>query len=282
MRGCEAGARDGHCRGAGRKTFAREAFRLIRSKDNPQVKRWAKLAKESSLRRAEGRALVEGPHLLEALLLAGLGTKAILVSEDALSNPEISALLRKAGGEPAVLSPAAFRAIADAETPQGIAAEIEIPKPRLVKGDCVFLEGIQDPGNVGAILRSAAALGLASAVLDRACADPWSPKVLRAAMGGHFRLSVQQVPALDAGVEAYAGKLVCTVVRDGQPLRKADLSGPIGWIFGSEGAGVSAELAARAAVRVTIPMAAGAESLNVAAAAAVCFYEKASRPGGRS
>lgn len=191
-------------------------------------------------------------------------------------------VLESAGIEPVLLAPSAFKLVSDAETPQGIAAEIEIPKAKLVKGDCVFMEGIQDPGNVGAVLRSAAALGVVSAVLDRACADPWSPKVLRAAMGGHFRLSVQQVPALEAATEAYAGRLVCTVARDGQALRKADLTGPVGWIFGSEGAGVSVDLAAGAAVRVTIPMAAGAESINVAAAAAVCFYEKFSRPAGKS
>jgi TrmH family RNA methyltransferase len=257
-----------------------KALRLIRSRDNPQVRRWAKLAREASLRRTEGRALIEGPHLLLELIASGRKPLAVMATEEAVLRH--ADVLASAGLEPVLLAPSAFKLVSDAETPQGIAAEIEIPKARLVKGDCVFMEGIQDPGNVGAILRSAAALGVASAVLDRACADPWSPKVLRAAMGGHFRLSVQQVPALDAAVEAYAGRLVCTVARDGQALRKADLSGPIGWIFGSEGAGVGADLAVRAAVRVTIPMTAGAESLNVAAAAAVCFYEKASRPGGKS
>lgn len=220
---------------------------------------------------------MEGPHLVAELLAAGIKPVALMATEEAA--------LRHAGllpTPPVLLSPSAFKSLSDAQTPQGIAAEIEIPRPRLTKGDCIFLEGIQDPGNVGAILRSAAALGVAAAVLDRGCADPWSPKVLRAGMGGHFRLSIQPAADLRPAIEAHAGKLVCTVAQGGEPLRKADLSGPVGWIFGSEGAGVSAEVAALATLRVTIPMAPASESLNVAAAAAVCLYEKFSRPGGRS
>lgn len=191
-------------------------------------------------------------------------------------------LVRRAGREPVLLAPSAFKSVSDADTPQGLAAEIEIPKPKLVKGDCVFLEAIQDPGNVGAILRSAAAFGVGTVVLDRACADPWSPKVLRAGMGGHFRLSVHQVSALEQAAEGFAGKLVCTVARGGQALRAMPLHGSVGWIFGSEGTGVSEEMRARAAIQVTVPIAPGMESLNVAAAAAVCLYERFSRPGGRS
>jgi TrmH family RNA methyltransferase len=234
------------------------------------------------MRRAEGRAIIEGPHLLEAALDAGLRPHALLVAEGAAERPDVAHLLRRAGREPVVLAAAVFRMIADAESPQGVAAEIEMPKPRLVKGDCVFLEAIQDPGNVGAILRSAAAFGVAAAVMDRACADPWSPKVLRAAMGGHFRLSIHQVSALPEAAENFAGTLVCTVARGGQAIRAAPLSGPVGWIFGSEGAGVTPELQRCAALKVSIPMAPATESVNVAAAVAICLYEKFSRPAGRS
>lgn len=205
-----------------------------------------------------------------------------MATEEASRRPETAALIARSGREAVLLAPAAFRSIADADTPQGIAAEIDVPKPRLVRGDCIFLEGIQDPGNVGAILRSAAAFGVGAAILDRACADPWSPKVLRAAMGGHFALSVQQVAGLEDALEGFTGRLVCTVAREGRPLGEADLAGRIGWIFGSEGAGVSQALQERAALRVTIPVSAGTESLNVAAAAAICLYQKLSRPGARS
>jgi TrmH family RNA methyltransferase len=250
-----------------------------RSRDNPQVKRWAKLARESRLRRAEGRALIEGPHLLEVFLTRNLKPFAVIATEAALEDVEISALIARSGKDAVVLSESAFKAIADTETPQGLAAEIPIPSIRR-EGAWVFLEGVQDAGNVGTIVRSAAAFGAGAVILDRGCADPWSPKVLRAGMGGHFLIQVQQVDELAPALESFPGRLVCTVSRGGEPLRKANLSGKLGWIFGSEARGVSPGIAEKAALKVTIPV--EMESLNVAAAAAVCLYEAFSRPAGRS
>ena len=126
---------------------------------------------------------------------------------------------------------------------------------------------------MGAILRSAAAFGVGEVVVDRACADPWSPKVLRAAMGGHFKLALRQVADLAKALEDFQGTLVCTVSSGGTPLKALELPGRIGWIFGSEGRGVSPALAATAGRKVTIPMTPGSESINVAAAAAICLYE---------
>lgn len=220
--------------------------------------------------------LIEGPHLVAAALSAGIKPSALLATAAALGKPEVGSLVRQSRLEPVVLSATVFDAIADAETPPGIAAEIPLPELKR-DGPAVFLEGIQDAGNVGAIIRSAAAFGIATVTLDRQCADAWSPKVLRAGMGGHFAVGIRQVDDL---VAATAGtRLICTVVHGGRPLREADLSGA--WAFGAEGAGLSAPLLAKAAERVTIPMA-GGESLNVAAAAAICLYEAFSRPGGGS
>lgn len=232
------------------------------------------------MRRAEGMTLIEGPRLLEAYLSAGGRPRTILATEEALGDPETARLV--AGHDPVLVSAPVFRAIAEAQTPQGIAAEIEIPAPRLARGDFVFLEGIQDAGNVGAILRSAAAFGVAAVVLDRACADPWSPKALRAGAGGHFSLSVQQVADLADALDAFPGTLACTVARGGQPPERVPPEPAVGWIFGSEGAGVSAALQARAALKVTIPAAARIESLNVAAAAAICLHGRFNRPGAGS
>ena len=213
---------------------------------------------------------------IAAALSAGIKPAALLATEAALGKPEVGSLVRQSRLEPVVLSAPVFDAIADAETPPGIAAEIPLPELKR-DGPVVFLEGIQDAGNVGAIVRSAAAFGIASVTLDRQCADPWSPKVLRAGMGGHFAIGIRQVDDLVAAIGS--ARLICTVVHGGQPLRLANLSGA--WAFGAEGAGLSPQLLARAAERVTIPMA-GGESLNVAAAAAICFYESFSRPGGGS
>jgi len=182
-----------------------------------------------------------------------------------------------------VVSDSLFRLIADADSPQGVAAEIAIPGPKkAARGPVVFLEGVQDPGNVGAIMRSAAAFGIGEAVLDQGCADPWSPRALRAGMGGHFRLSVRQVASLGGELDAFDGTIICTLARGGQPLRSAALQGRLGWVFGAEGRGVSEALAARADLKVTIAMQAGMESLNVAACAAVCLYEGFSRPAAGS
>jgi len=253
---------------------------VLASKNNPKVQRWAKLARHARLRRDEGRALIEGPHLVAELLAAGLKPVALLVSETGLGSREIGALLK--GFDPIVLSDGAFGSIVDAETPPGIAAEIEIPTGKDAAGDTVFLEGIQDPSNVGAILRSAAAFGVGRAVLDRGCADPWSPKTLRAGMGAHFRLGLQQVRSLEDHLAAFAGTLICTVPRDGIPLAKARFEHPLGWILGAEGQGISEAAGRHAKVRITIPMAPGVESLNVAAAAAICLYQVFSRPGAGS
>jgi RNA methyltransferase, TrmH family len=253
------------------------AMAVLGSRDNPKVKRWRKLAADARYRRAEKRALIEGPHLLAAALERGIKPVAVLVTEEAAAKAEIAALL---GAKPVMLTQAVFDAIVDADTPQGLAAEIAIPEPARRPGNTVFLEGIQDPANVGAILRSAAGFGIGSVVLDRGCADPWSPKALRAGMGGHFALQVMETRDLAAEIEAFKGTMACTVPRGGVGLSQAPLDRSMAWLFGAEGRGLSDEIIRRADLRITIPMAAGTESLNVAAAAAICLYQAFSRNSG--
>jgi RNA methyltransferase, TrmH family len=245
---------------------------VIRSRDNPRVKRWAKLLTEPALRRSEKKAIIEGPHLVAEALQAGLEPLALIVSETGLKRAAVRALIGKR--EPVVLGDHVFGIVAQAETPPGIAAEIAIPEASVDPGrPSVFLEGVQDPSNVGAILRSAAAFGVGEMVLDRGCADAWAPKVLRAAMGGHFRLRLRPVRDLAKELDGYPGTVVCTASSAGVPLRAAELGGRLGWVFGAEGRGVSEAIARRAAIKITIPMAPGTESINVAAAAAICLYE---------
>ena len=189
--------------------------------------------------------------------------------------PNAAALRRMAPTLPGSCTPSRNTTSPSDFRGSGIAAEISIPPAKKSEGDTVFLEGVQDPGNVGAIIRSAAAFGIGEVVLDQACADPWSPRALRAGMGGHFALSVRQQARLE--LNTFNGTLVCTVVRGGTALDKADLQGRLGWIFGAEGQGVSPEAAQHTDLKVTIPMIDGAESLNVAAAAAICLYDVARR-----
>ena len=243
----------------------------LTSRDNPKVRHWRKLAADGRYRRSKGRALIEGPHLVQSALQAGMELHAILVSDKA--KPEVANLAAKA----VILADRVFASIVDADNPPGIAAEISIPIGKATEGDAVFLEGVQDPGNVGAIIRNAAAFGVRTIVLDKACADPWSPKALRAGMGAHFALQVQTVSSLEEELERFTGRILCTVPRGGVVLAEADLSRPVGWLFGAEGKGVSPEAAQHTDLKVTIPMIDGTESLNVGAAAAICLYDVARR-----
>jgi len=255
---------------------------IITSRDNPRLRRWRALASDARLRRREKRALIEGDHLVAALLDAGGKVEELILSKSGAV--KFDALARRAAKTPVLLGDAVFRTIADTESPSGIAAEISLPSAGLkliTAASCVFLEGIQDAGNVGAILRSAAAFGIRHAVLGKGCADAWSPKVLRAGMGAHFALDILESADLAAAIGQFGGTVACTVARGGRELTDVELSGRVGWIFGAEGKGVSAALAAQAPLKVTIPMPGGAESLNVAAAAAICLYEF-SRRGARA
>jgi TrmH family RNA methyltransferase len=247
---------------------------LIASRDNPRVRRWRELAREARLRRQEKRALIEGEHLLAACLDAGRKVDALILSTTGVA--KFDSLARRSGCRPAVVADALFRWMVDVESPSGVAAEIAIPDRATALNkapSCVFLDAIQDAGNVGTILRSAAAFGIGHAVLGPGCADAWSPKVLRAAAGAHFSLEIMESADLAGKMEEFSGKIACTVPRGGGALTGADLSGRIGWLFGAEGQGVSESLAARAGLTLSIPMPGSAESLNVAAAAAICFYE---------
>jgi TrmH family RNA methyltransferase len=250
---------------------------IITARSNARVRRWRELASDARLRRSEKRALIEGEHLVTAWLDTGRTVAALVLSESA--SAKFRGLVARVG-EATVLSDAVFRAITDTEAPAGIAAEIPLPdapSDLSEAASCVFLEAVQDAGNVGAILRSAAAFGIGSAVVGKGCADVWSPKVLRAGMGAHFVVSVHQTADLGKSIQRFGGRLACTVPRGGVALARADLSGRVGWLFGGEGPGVSDALAARADVRISIPMPGRMESLNVAAAAAVCFYELSRR-----
>jgi len=253
----------------------------LSSRDNPRVRRWRELVRDGRKRRQEKRALIEGEHLVAAFLDSGGKVEELILGKSAA--PAFGALVKRCARAPVLLADSVFKAIADTGAPAGIAAEIALPAsvPDLKNApSCVFLEGIQDPGNVGTILRSAAAFGIRHAVLGEGCADAWSPKVLRAGMGAHFAMTLLEA-GLEEAIERFDGTLCCTVPRGGIALSEAKLEGRIGWLFGAEGQGVSPALSAKADLKVSIPMPGIAESLNVAAAAAICFYEL-SRLGARS
>jgi TrmH family RNA methyltransferase len=264
---------------------------VITSRDNPFFKRLARLARSTHQRKIAGLTLLDGVHLIETYLPLGQ-PESLVVSEAGCENPEIKRLMGEAGGGTggmggmggkaamAVLSDALFRDISSVRTPTGVMAVIPIPSAESVCPSVydeefwVLLEAIQDPGNLGSILRSAAAAGASSVHLSEGCADPWSPKTLRAAMGAHFFLRIYERSNLEEVARMFKGKVIATMPNARKTLYQAHLAGPVALVFGNEGAGLSEGLLQACVERIRIPMPGGTESLNVAAAAAACFFER--------
>jgi TrmH family RNA methyltransferase len=252
------------------------AMKSIISRDNATYKQLMKLAESSRERRKQGKTLLDGVHLLEACLDAGLMPELLVVSESGVDQPEIAALLARLENIPQVqLSQALFAALSPVETPVGILALVSIPlgKPVAHPDLAIMLEDVQDPGNLGTILRSAAAAGVQVAWLSTGCVDAWSPKVLRAGMGAHFALRIVERADLQAQVAAFKG-ITLAACLDGTSLYTLDLRGPVAFLIGNEGAGLSQALISAASRHFTIPMPGTMESLNAAAAASVCLFER--------
>jgi TrmH family RNA methyltransferase len=252
--------------------------KLVRSRDNQRFKQLRQLAGSSRERRRAGLALLDGAHLIAAYRASGGVPEQLILSESGRSKPEVAQLAAGVSGPGLlILADALFNDIAQVATPTGIIALIRTPRagplPAAI-GRCVMLDGIQDAGNLGSILRSAAAAGMRLVLLSHGCAFPWSPKVLRAGMGAHFSLDLYDNVDLAAIVPRLSGRLICASGHAGKSIYQADLRGPLAWVFGNEGAGVSAGLSAAANEQLRIPMPGNTESLNVAAAAAICLFEQ--------
>ena len=258
-------------------------LKLIRSRDNPRFKALHRLATSTRERRKAGLALLDGMHLISAYRARGGMPEQLILSESGAADAEAAQLATGAFGQGVlVLADSLFNDVAQVAAPTGIIALIRTPMPGSLPAvieRCVMLENIQDAGNLGSILRSAAAAGISTILLSRGCAFAWSPKVLRAGMGAHFGLDIFDNADLAAAVHKLSGRLICASGHARKSVFQTDLRGPLAWVFGNEGAGVSAELSAAAAEQVRIPMPGGTESLNVAAAAAICLFEQVRQRG---
>jgi len=256
----------------------RPGLKLIRSRDNPQVKALVKLASSSRERRETGTTLLEGEHLVRAYRESGGKAETIFASETAMAKPEIRALLEGAPADTRlVLADRLVDRISQLVSTAGIGAVVRTPEsglPPRTLASCVLLENIQDPGNLGSILRSAVAAGIAQVFLSRGSVFAWSPKVIRAGMGAHFFLSIFEAVDLADIARACSGRNVAMEPRAQASLYELYLKGPVAWAFGNEGAGLSEGVLRLATDRARIPMPGSAESLNVAAAAAICLFEQ--------
>jgi TrmH family RNA methyltransferase len=260
-------------------------LKVISSRDNPLFKQLNRLGNSSRERRKTGKVLLDGMHLVEAYCMRFGAPDAVVVDNARREAPEIAGFLaRHPHIEPVLFSAGLFQDLAQVAQPTGIFALCATPQAALPTSPpdcCLLLEGIQDPGNLGSILRSAAAAGIGHAFLDPACAFAWSPKTLRAGMGAHFALSIHEHAELPATARWFEGDVVATGPRASQSLYATDVSGRVAWLFGGEGGGLSPQALALATQSVAIPMIGGAESLNVAAAAAICFFERLRQRGTR-
>lgn len=252
-------------------------MKLIQSRDNAFFRDLVRIASSTRQRSKSGLTLLDGAHLLKACLDSGKQPRHILYRETASQDREISELQERIKDVPASrLDGAIFAELSELKTPGSIMALIDIPNPDVPAVQSQFallLEDIQDPGNLGSMLRSAAAAGCDALFLSRGCADAWSPKVLRAAMGGHFALRIYENQDLSAVAESFAGTLVAASLQAAHSLYDCDLSGKVAFMVGNEGAGLSTAMQGLATHNVTIPMPGRVESLNAAAAAAICLFE---------
>jgi TrmH family RNA methyltransferase len=251
----------------------------ISSRQNAIVKRFRELRDG----RIDGGSLLDGAHLLEEALGSGVAIEVAAFS-DRLAGTALAARAEASGIHTVAVSPQVLSAISPVRQPSGVAAIARVPCASLegaLEGEpplVVILHDVQDPGNVGTTIRTADACGATGVITTPGTADPLGWKSLRASMGSAFRVPIAaKVPAPDveSALRARGIPMFATVPDGGTPLPDADLTGAVAILAGSEGSGLPADLAGRSAVRLTIPMRPGVESLNVAIAASLILYEAA-------
>jgi len=261
-------------------------LKLLTSDSNPLFRRWLRLASSPRAVRELGQTLAEGLHLAQAIVQSQWPVIAALVRRGAHEETIDSALAQLPAQTACFQLPALlYDRISPVE--RGIGLTLLIPAaaatpPTASREDLIYLDAIQDPVNVGAVLRTAAAAGIAHALCGPATAAAWSPRALRAAMGAHFRLRISEGVSSDSLGAVLAGTWIGAVAHDAPSLWDCEIPRQaVGWAFGSEGGGLSTAVLAQCALRVRIPIKGEIESLNVAAAAAVCLFER-NRRAGRS
>jgi TrmH family RNA methyltransferase len=248
---------------------------LITSHDNPIFKRLKKLGESSRARREARMTLLDGEHLLAAYLDAG-GQPHTLVRAASFGAERLVPLAARCREAKALVMPdALFAELVPVATPTGVLAEAAWLAPAVPPATplVIVLEDIQDPGNLGAMLRTGAAAGATLAVLSKGCHDPWSPKALRGGQGAQFVLPLRTGEDISAWLADFAGQSVALTLAEDSDFYALDLAGPTALVVGNEGAGLSEAVCEAASVRVQIPMTGRVESLNVAAALAVAAFE---------
>ncbi len=243
----------------------------ISSRENALLKELRKLTTDNTAYRKSGRFWIEGDHLCSAALARGVVPSVLVMAESYL--PEVHVEYAQAAIKKIVIPDALFREISGLESPAKMGFVVDLPDAVTIEPavPTVILDRVQDAGNVGSILRSAGAFGFRQVLALKGAAALWSPKVLRAGMGAHFGLRLIEGLEL-ADLEVLQIPLVVTSSHKGGLLQNLDLPNPCAWVMGHEGQGVSDVLMGRASLFARIGQPGGEESLNVAAAAAICLH----------
>lgn len=251
----------------------------IESANNERVRAWSHL-KSKKGRLKQGRFIVEGHRVIEELLNSSYGVEALLwdVATDVLDSklsdhPKLEGRLFE-------LSPAAFSIVSDTTTSQGVIAIAQLPSPHQsqnLPSRALLLDGVQDPGNVGTILRSSNAFGCPAICCGTNTVDPFAPKVVRSAMGGMFHLQISTESSLDFisrwRDQHEFGQVVVATADASDICYSSNLCSDVLLVVGSEAVGASPAVQALADVEVSIPMGGQTESLNAAVAASILLYE---------
>lgn len=255
------------------------SFKHVVSRDNPVFKQLKKLADNARERRSESQTLLDGVHLIEAYM-AAFGEPVMVIIPEGKSTAEATGLIQALADVSTIMLPTLmFAELTPVVSATGILALVKIPQlatpeqPSFV----LMLEDIQDPGNLGSMLRTAAAAGVEAVYLSTSCTDAWSPKALRGGQGAQFILPIVERANLIAELESFKGNSYATTM-SGESLYKQDLTQATAFVMGNEGAGLRKQTIAAATKTITIPMTVNqhgsVESLNAGAAAAICLFER--------
>ncbi|HMS26507.1 MAG TPA: RNA methyltransferase [Burkholderiaceae bacterium] len=244
---------------------------LITSRDNSLLKELRRLKHDSTGYRKQGQVWLEGDHLCKAAILRGISPTMAVFSESFM--PLASEYIAYSAIKNIAIVDKLWAEISSLESPAKMGFVIDLPQPTSILPGVptVILDRVQDAGNVGSILRSAAAFGFKQIIALKGTAALWSPKVLRAGMGAHFTLQLVENVTLE-DLKILAIPLVVTSSHQGEFLQNLKLPSPCAWVMGNEGQGVTSTLLEQAQVKVRIGQPGGEESLNVAAAAAICLH----------
>ena len=255
-------------------------FKHIISRDNPVFKQLKKLAENARERKQEGKTLLDGAHLIEAYLQA-FGEPELLIIPEGKSSLEATNLMQNLQDVRTVMfTTLMFAELTPVTSSTGILALVNISKilPQISPPETVtfalFLEDIQDPGNLGGMLRTALGAGVDAVYLSKGCTDAMSPKALRGGQGAQFFLPILENVDIVEAIKNFGGNTYATTL-DGESLYAQDLTKPSAFVIGNEGAGLSRASIHAASKAISIPMNTQLESLNAAAAAAICLFERA-------